>query len=146
MKPTIVFIPGLWEGPTVFAQVGTTLEALGYPTIITSLPSTGTTSPGNPTMRDDEQAIRYIIKRLVVDEQKTVIMVCHSAGGFLGAGAIRGLGLKYNLGKGDKGGVARIVFLAAGLATEGHVHGRLPFMDFSVSGSNSLLWILGSSD
>ena len=84
-------------------------------------------------MRDDEQAIRYIVKRLVVNERKTVVMVCHSAGGFLGSGAIEGLGSRRRREKGDRGGVARLVFLAAGLAGEGNVHGRLPFMDFSVS-------------
>jgi hypothetical protein len=132
-KPTIVFVPGIWEGPTVFTSLSTTLQALGYPTETATLPSTGTSSPGNPSMRDDEQAIRYIVKRLVIDEEKTVILVCHSAGGFLGSGAIEGLSAKNLKKKGGKGGVAEIVFLAAGLAAEGYVHGKMPFMDFVVS-------------
>jgi pimeloyl-ACP methyl ester carboxylesterase len=132
-KPTIVFVPGLWEGPTVFTSISTTLQALGYPTVTATLPSTGTSSPGNPSMRDDEQAIRYIVKHLVVDEEKTVVLVCHSAGGFLGSGAIEGLNAKNLRGKGGKGGVAKIVFLAAGVVAEGFVHEKLPFMDFVVS-------------
>ncbi|PMD41606.1 alpha/beta-hydrolase [Hyaloscypha variabilis F] len=133
-KPTIVLIPGLWEGPQVFTSLSTTLQALGYPTEIATLPSTGTTSSDpdrhTRTMRDDEQAIRYIVKRLVVNEKKTVIMVAHSAGGFLGAGAIQGLGRKSRKTKGERGGVAKIVFLSAGLAAEGYMHGKKPFMDF----------------
>jgi pimeloyl-ACP methyl ester carboxylesterase len=132
-KPTIVFVPGIWEGPTVFTPLSTTLQTLGYPTETATLPSTGTSSPGNPSMRDDEQAIRYIVKRLVIDEEKTVILVCHSAGGFLGSGAIEGLSAKNLKRKGGKGGVGKIVFLAAGLAAEGYVHGKMPFMDFVVS-------------
>jgi len=132
-KPTIVFVPGIWEGPTVFTSLSTTLQALGYPTETATLPSTGTSSPGNPTMRDDEQAIRYIVKRLVIDEEKTVILVCHSAGGFLASGAIEGLSAKNLEKKGGKGGVAKFVFLTAGLAAEGYVHGKMPFMDFVVS-------------
>lgn len=135
-KPTIVLIPGLWEGPQVFTSLSTTLQALGYPTEIATLPSTGTTSSDpdrhTRTMRDDEQAIRYIVKRLVVNEKKTVIMVAHSAGGFLGAGAIQGLGRKSRKTKGERGGVAKIVFLSAGLAAEGYMHGKKPFMDFIV--------------
>lgn len=84
-------------------------------------------------MRDDEQAIRYIVKPLVVDQRKTVVMVCHSAGGFLGPGAISGLGKESIREKGGKGGVAKIVFLAAGVAKEGFMHGKMPFMDFVVS-------------
>jgi pimeloyl-ACP methyl ester carboxylesterase len=132
-KPTIVFVPGIWEGPTVFTSLSTTLQALGYPTETATIPSTGTSSPGNPSMRDDEQAIRYIVKRLVIDEEKTVILVCHSAGGFLASGAIEGLSAKNLEKKGCKGGVAKFVFLTAGLAAEGYVHGKMPFMDFVVS-------------
>jgi pimeloyl-ACP methyl ester carboxylesterase len=141
-KPTIVFVPGIWEGPTVFTSLSTTLQALGYPTDTATLPSTGTSSPGNPSMRDDEQAIRYIVKRLVIDEEKTVILVCHSAGGFLGSGTIEGLSAKNLKKKGAKGGVAKIVFLAAGLAAEGYVHGKMPFMDFVVS--CCFVWVLRS--
>jgi hypothetical protein len=78
-KPTIVLIPGLWEGPSVFTSISTTLQALGYPTLVAKLPSTGTTSSDPDrhtiTMRDDEQAIRYMVKPLVIDKGKTVIMV-----------------------------------------------------------------------
>jgi pimeloyl-ACP methyl ester carboxylesterase len=143
-KPTIVFVPGIWEGPTVFTSLSTTLQALGYPTETATLPSTGTSSPGNPSMRDDEQAIRYIVKRLVIDEEKTVILVCHSAGGFLASGAIEGLSAKNLEKKGGKGGVAKFVFLTAGLAAEGYVHGKMPFMDFVVS--SFFVWVRRSKE
>jgi hypothetical protein len=40
--------------------------------------------------------------------------------------------MKSRRSKGEKGGVAKIVFLAAGLALEGYMHGKKPFMDFIV--------------
>jgi hypothetical protein len=40
--------------------------------------------------------------------------------------------MKSRKSKGEKGGVAKIVFLAAGLALEGYMHGKKPFMDFIV--------------
>ncbi len=106
-------------------------------------------------MRDDELAIRSAVQKLVEEEEKTVVLVAHSAGGFLGAGAIEGLGLKDRVGRGKRGGVERIVFLCAGLAPEGYVHERLPFMDFDVRISIpfhfrlkhevEILWLLGQN-
>ncbi|KUJ08555.1 alpha/beta-hydrolase [Mollisia scopiformis] len=124
-KPTIVFIPGIWEGPTVFTGVSNTVSSLGFQTQAVSLPSTGSRSPGNPSMKDDEAAIRAVVKKLVEEEEKEVLMVMHSAGGFLGSAAIEGLGRK----EGRKGGVVKLVFLCAGIAEVGHFHAALPFMD-----------------
>lgn len=131
-KPTILFVPGLWEGPTVFSQVITSLSSLGYPTQTAPLLSTGTRSPGNPSMKDDETFIRSVVQKLVEDEEKEIVMVMHSAGGFLGSGAIEGLGLKKRAEEGKKGGVRKLVFLCAGIAPVGHTHVDLPFMDFEV--------------
>lgn len=61
------------------------------------------------------------------------MMVCHSAGGFLGSGATEGLSKKERENEGKKGGVRAFVFLAAGLGPVGFVHEDLPFMDFEVS-------------
>jgi len=130
MKPTILFVPGIWEGPTVFNHVCSLLQDLGFPTQTCTLPSTGTKSPGNPSMHDDKLAIRSVVQKLVEEEGKTVVLVCHSAGGFLGAAAIEGLAVNVRKEKGESGGVGKLVFLCAGLAPEGFEHGSLPFMDF----------------
>lgn len=60
MTPSILFVPGLWEGPTPFTQVSTLLQAQGYATEITTLLSTGKISPGNLTMEGDIAPIRAI--------------------------------------------------------------------------------------
>lgn len=130
-KPNILFVPGLWEGPNVFTHISALLQAQGYLTQTATLPSTGTTSPGNPSMADDEAAIHTVVKKLVEEEGKSVVLVCHSAGGFLGSAAISGLSSKARNSKGETGGIGKIVFLTAGLGPEGHVHAPLPFMDFS---------------
>ncbi|KAI5481025.1 alpha/beta-hydrolase [Pseudohyphozyma bogoriensis] len=125
-KPTIIFVPGLWEGPEVFNQVASALNSHSYPTLYAPLDSTGTTSPGNPSMDDDTAAIRAVIAP-VVKAGKNVILVCHSAGGFLGSAAVEGL--KVGSVEGG-GGVEKIVLLAAGVAPAGYVHEDRPFMDF----------------
>ena len=126
MAPTILFVPGFWVGPTPFEQVSSFVESAGFPTQITELTSTGTTSPGNPGMRDDIAALRSAVAKLV-DAQKDVVIVAHSGGSFLAANAIEGLESKVRHQKGLKGGVVKFVFLSGALFPEGFRHSPLPF-------------------
>ncbi|RDW64594.1 hypothetical protein BP6252_10245 [Coleophoma cylindrospora] len=128
-KPTIVFVPGLWEGPAVFEGVASVLETHGYPTAYAPLASTGHASPGNPNMLDDMRCIRSAIKPLV-SAGKEIVMVCHSVGGCLGSAAIKDLDKKSRSQSGAEGGVIQLVFLAAGLAPVGFRHPEtMPFFD-----------------
>ncbi|TVY51858.1 hypothetical protein LCER1_G008672 [Lachnellula cervina] len=130
MTPTILFVPGLWEGPTPFERVISLLKSQGYPAEITELVSTGTTSPGNPSMLDDIAAIRLAVQKLVEEEEKDVILVVHSVAGMLGPCAIEGLGSKARSDAGLKGGVRKMVFLAAAVTPEGFTHTPLPFFKY----------------
>ncbi|KAI9840917.1 MAG: hypothetical protein M1838_003853, partial [Thelocarpon superellum] len=104
-KPTIVIVPGFWEGPEVFDEVTSTLQAVyGYKTH-------GPTSPGNPTQEDDVVAIRQKLEPLV-EAGEEVLLVAHSAGGFLASNAIEGLSLKERAGQGKSGGVVKRTRLA----------------------------------
>lgn len=132
-KPTIILIPGIWEGPKVYSEVSSSLSALSYPTKSISLPSTGTTSDSKISMHDDIASIRSDIAPLIENENQDLILVCHSAAGYLGSGAIEGLGWKQRQANGLKGGVKRLVFVAAGLADVGYVHENRPFMEIDVS-------------
>ncbi|GLA04160.1 hypothetical protein AnigIFM60653_004204 [Aspergillus niger] len=122
MAPTILFVPGFWEGPKVFSPVCDLLQAAGFKTDVCTLPSTGTISPGNPTMADDITAVRGHLTR-IVQRGEEVILVLHSAGGFLGSAAMEGLS-KSAVGQ---GGVVKIVFLTAAVFPEGHEHEDMPF-------------------
>ncbi|ESZ98066.1 hypothetical protein SBOR_1597 [Sclerotinia borealis F-4128] len=126
MAPTIVFVPGFWEGPTVFEEVISLLKPIGFKTQVAALPSTGTVSPGNPDMNDDIAAVRSVVQELV-DAEEDVLMVLHSGGGFIGTSAIEGLTAKARTEKGLKGGVAKLVLLTAAIFPEGFTHGPLPF-------------------
>ncbi len=63
-----------------------------------------------------------------------VVVVCHSAGGFLGSAAMRGLTAASRRAEGKEGGggVTKMVFLAAGIGPEGLEHKPQPFMEFHV--------------
>ncbi|MCJ1402764.1 hypothetical protein MMC11_005985 [Xylographa trunciseda] len=126
MTPTVLFVPGFWEGPTAFSHVSLLLQSQGYATETVVLPSTGTVSPGNPSMDDDIAAVRATVEKLIGLGQD-VLLVLHSAGGFLGSNAIESLGAKERSEKGLKGGVVKIVFLAGAVFPEGFKHGPLPF-------------------
>ena len=139
MAPTIFIVPGIYEGPTVFEPLRSVLEGYGYAVHLTRLPSTGTASPGNPTMDDDVAAIAADLAAVVARAgAHGVVVVCHSAGGFLGSAAMRGLtaGPRRAGGKegggGGGGGVIKMVFLAAGIGPEGLEHKPQPFMEFHV--------------
>ena len=134
MLPTILIVPGYWEGPAPFERVASQLKTHGYQTEITELVSTGTTSPGNPSMLDDIAGVRSAVQKLVEDEEKDVILVVHSVPGMLGPSAIEGLGSKARSDVGLKGGVRKIVFLAALVTLEGFTHAPLPFFEYDVRG------------
>ncbi|EHA18810.1 hypothetical protein CBS76997_1918 [Aspergillus niger] len=122
MSPTILFVPGFWEGPKVFTPVCDLLQAAGFKTDVCTLPSTGTISPGNPAMADDIAAVRDHLTS-IVQRGEEVILVLHSAGGFLGSAAMEGLS-KSAVGQ---GGIVKIVFLTAAVFPEGHEHEDMPF-------------------
>lgn len=124
MAPTILFVPGFWEGPTVFGAVTSLLATDGFKTETAVLPSTGTTSPGNPGMKDDIAAVRKHLQGLI-SQGEDVVLVLHSAGGFLGSEAMEGLSKKMR--DGEKGGVIGIVFLSGAVFPEGYEHQPLPF-------------------
>ncbi|KAJ5884360.1 hypothetical protein N7504_011932 [Penicillium tannophilum] len=123
MAPTVLFVPGLWEGPTVFEKVVSLLKTSEISAEVATLRSTGTTSPGNPGMKDDIAAIRVHINTMLA-RGEDVLLVLHSAGGFLGSEAMQGLDKRI---RGEEPGVVGIVFLAAAVFPEGYQHQPLPF-------------------
>lgn len=81
-------------------------------------------------MHDDEAFIRSHLLRLIEEEEKDVVLVSHSAGGFLGMAAVQGLTRRGR--EGQKGGVVGYVFIAAAIMEVGYVHVDLPFFDINV--------------
>ncbi|EXM15132.1 Alpha/beta hydrolase fold-1 [Fusarium oxysporum f. sp. vasinfectum] len=134
MAPTIFIVPGFYEGPTVFQPLADSLNGRGFKTVITTISSTGKTPPGSPNMDDD---IANIAKDLapVVQEagDEGVVAVMHSAGGFIGSGALKGLTSQARQDSGKAGGVKKIIFITAGVAPEGYEQGTMEFFDYHES-------------
>ncbi|KAF5626884.1 uncharacterized protein FTJAE_9390 [Fusarium tjaetaba] len=134
MAPTIFIVPGFYEGPTVCNPLAGSLNERGFKTIITTISSTGKTPPDSPNMDGD---IANIAKDLapVVEEagEEGIVAVMHSAGGFIGSGALKGLTFKARQDAGKTGGVKKIIFIAAGVTPEEFEQGPMPFFDYHES-------------
>ncbi|KAJ5217439.1 hypothetical protein N7468_010447 [Penicillium chermesinum] len=116
-KPTILFIPGAWHLPFVFDDTRAALAARGFPSAAVGLPAVGA-EPPTKGLIDDTVAVRDEIERLS-DQGKQVVVVAHSYGGMVGAGAVKGLGYAERKKRGKSGGVTMLVYMAAFVAKAG---------------------------
>ncbi|KAJ5380044.1 uncharacterized protein N7496_002472 [Penicillium cataractarum] len=116
-KPTILFIPGAWHLPDVFDDARAALTARGFPSAAVALPAIGA-EPPNKGLADDTIAVNKEIERLS-NEGKQVVVVAHSYGGMVGAGAVKGLGYAERQNAGKTGGVIMLVYMAAFVAKSG---------------------------
>ncbi|KAK6084386.1 FAD binding domain-containing protein [Seiridium cupressi] len=129
MAPRVFIVPELWEGPAAFEHLRDILHAHGLKSFATSLKSTGTRAPGNPTMSDDIEGIHADLEKVVEEAGADgVIAIMHSAGGFIGSGALKGLTAPAREYEDKLGGVRKIIFIAAGIAPEGSDRFDGPFI------------------
>jgi pimeloyl-ACP methyl ester carboxylesterase len=117
-KPTVVCVPGAWHTPDIYARTLGILEEHGYPTIGLPLASVGA-SPPHMSFDEDVKGIRDCLTKLVVEEEKDVVLATHSYAGMPGAEAPVGLGKKDREAANKKGGVIRLVFIMAYAMPEG---------------------------
>jgi len=137
MAPTLFIVPGLWEGPGAFQPLVEELRESGHAkTFTATLVSTGhhSLSGSSPSMDDDTAAVAADLARIVEEAgDDGVVALLHSAGGFLGSGAMRGLTAAARQKENRNGGVQKIIFLCAAAVPEGFEHQPLPFFDIDVS-------------
>ena len=118
-QPTFVFVPGSWHTPAHFAPLISALAKHQLPSNCVSLPSNSTTSSKDVELKHDVAAVREAVEKLVVKEEKEVLVVMHSSGGMVGSDALLGLSLKERSQLGRRGGVVRLVYIAALIFPEG---------------------------
>jgi hypothetical protein len=117
-KATIVCVPGAWHTPEIYSKTLGILDEHGYPTIGLPLASVGA-SPPHRSFDKDVKDIRDCLTKLVVEEEKEVVLVTHSYTGMPGAEAPVGLGKKEREAANKNGGVIRLVFIMAFAMPEG---------------------------
>lgn len=118
-KPVFVLLHGAWHSPRCWDRLIAQLDAAGYTSVAPALPSSGS-NPPTPDWSGDVETIRETVSDLIVEHE--VVIVTHSFSGMTGGTALEGLDKGACLAKGMKGGVVRIVYIAAFLVPEGFQH------------------------
>ncbi|OAP61744.1 hypothetical protein AYL99_03947 [Fonsecaea erecta] len=117
-KPVIVFVPGAWHSPEAFYLVVGELEAAGYETRGVRLASVGSPEPLKD-FQPDVEAIQQVLRPLIEDEEKDVLLFVHSYGGVVGNEAVKGFDKVSREKQGKKGGVSHIYLCCAFALPEG---------------------------
>ncbi|KAJ6470415.1 Alpha/beta hydrolase fold-1 [Mycena sanguinolenta] len=131
-KPTIIILPGSFSPISSYAAVIGELEARGYSVHGIELETVGRRQGVPPGMYDDAAAVAALASRLA-DEGKDVVLVPHSYSGIVASEASKGLAKSVREKEGKRGGISRIVFVAAVAPREGQTvkdlfDGALDFM------------------
>lgn len=118
-QPTLLFIPGAWHAADGFEDVRASLASrkIKNPTIALLLPSIGA-EPPKKGLADDTLHVHNEIEKLV-EQGKKVVVIAHSSGGMVGAGAVKGLSCSERKQEEKKGGVIMLVYMAAFVSLKG---------------------------
>ncbi|KAJ5698357.1 hypothetical protein N7462_000362 [Penicillium macrosclerotiorum] len=132
-KPIFVFVPGAWHTADTFDGIRDLLTARGFESEAVTIPSVGSNDPKTGLYADTGYT-RGIIHELVSNGRQ-VVVVNHSYGGLVGAGAVEGLGYAQRAKTGQPGGVIMVVWMAAVVAPKGK-------SVIDMLGGNWLPWML----
>lgn len=118
-KPVFVLLHGAWHSPRCWERLTAELSKAGYSSVAPAMPSSGSTPP-TPDWSQDVETIRKTVLELVHDHE--VVVVMHSFSGMTGGTALQGLDKQTCASNGLKGGVIRLIYIAAFLVPEGFQH------------------------
>ena len=116
--PIYVFVPGAWHTPDTFDGIRALLSKRGHDSEAITLPSVGAAEPTKSGLNADIAHTNGVLRALA-DEGRQIIVVMHSYGGMVGAGAAEGLGYAQRSKTGQLGGVIMMVWLAAFVTPKG---------------------------
>ncbi|KAL9594252.1 MAG: hypothetical protein Q9219_007133 [cf. Caloplaca sp. 3 TL-2023] len=138
-KPFIAIVPGFWGHPSSFDKVISGLQTNHLDATVIQLPSWGC-EPPTKTLLDDAQAVAAEITPKV-EAGQDVVVVMHSAGGFIAPEGLRGL-LAPDLAKsGRSGGVKSLVYISAPPMSIGEVAPPAPWFEYKAYAQGDYLWV-----
>lgn len=128
---TILFVPGAWITKAFYEPFLQALTIAGYDVRYGGYPSLDPKDPSTTDCHADTEAITAVLRPLVEDEGKDVLLFMHSYAGMPGAAAATGLAKSQRTQEGKVGGVIGLLFLGAfvvpeGLSCAGLQGGNLP--------------------
>lgn len=116
-KPVFVLLHGAWHSPRCWDRLVAALDNSGYTSVTPGLPTSSPT-PVLPDWNRDIDTIRETVLKLAENDHN-IVVVMHSFSGMTGGTALESLRKEYRAAKGMKGGVIRLVYIAAFIAPEG---------------------------
>jgi hypothetical protein len=146
VNPVFVFVPGAWHTADSFDVVRDLMHNRGLATEAISTPSVGAFPPDKGLHADIEHT--HAVLKEMVEAGCQIVLVNHSYGGMVGAGAVKGLGYTERRKAGLPGGVIMVVWMAAFVTPKGKtlmdmLGGKhAPWMVINVSGSSSFGFLL----
>ncbi|KAF7361659.1 AB hydrolase-1 domain-containing protein [Mycena venus] len=116
-KPTFVLVPGMAHAAVHLQFLVDALHAKGYPTEVVSHPTIGSLA-STATPNADAMNLRRVLEEVINNQQKDVVLFCHSYGGFVGSQS-NGFERSMRAKAGQKGGIIKVIYLSANLPREG---------------------------
>jgi hypothetical protein len=117
-NPTFVLVPGVYHTAAHTHILAESLHAKGYLTEVILHPTIGPLATSAPPNADAAN-LRQVLDELVNNQQKDIVLVCHSYGGVPGSQSVNGLETSARAKRGQKGGIMKVIYLSAILPREG---------------------------
>lgn len=116
-SPIFVFVPGAWHTPDTFDTIRGLLADRGFDSEAVANQSVGASDPLTG-LHADIAFTKGVLQKLS-DEGRQIVVVAHSYGGMVGAGAVEGLSFSERSKAGLPGGVIQVVWMAAFVTPKG---------------------------
>ncbi|KAL4925054.1 alpha/beta hydrolase [Aspergillus undulatus] len=116
---TVVLIPGAWLTPAFYEPFLSTITTAGNPALCAAYPSFDPADTATTDCKADTDALSQILRPLVENEGRDILLVMHSYAGMPGAAAAKGLSKTERQTQGKPGGIVGMVFVAAFIVPEG---------------------------
>jgi alpha-beta hydrolase superfamily lysophospholipase len=112
-KPVILLIPGSFTTSAMYFPLQDILVEEGYEVYVNNLPSASRNAPEAPASLSDDAKFFSNIIRMITDQGKNIIVLGHSYGGLVASESAKGHSKAERCARDLKGGIIRIIFLAA---------------------------------
>ncbi|KAK7048426.1 AB hydrolase-1 domain-containing protein [Favolaschia claudopus] len=117
-KPTYVLVTGVAHTPIHMQTLAEALRRESYPTEVVSHPTVGSSAATAPP-NADARNLGKILRDLVVNQHRQVVLLCHAYGGLVGCQCVNGLERSARAKQGRDGGILKVFFLSGLLPQEG---------------------------
>lgn len=118
--PIILIVPGAFGTPDGFDKLLPYLKESGFSTHPGPYPSCNPSDPATATCQNDISSLRdNILLPLLEQQSKDIVILAHSYGGIVAAGAAKNLDKQTREAHGQSTSVVGLIYVAGNIALEG---------------------------